>query len=95
MAQELQVDAAATVDVSIDAGALPAGAVPGDLIAIRPAQARPGKDQPILYKVLEQSEDSKSWRHRAAVIIHPNCAQSFKWVSSNRTEVILELVSRS
>jgi hypothetical protein len=96
---ELHVDPSATADIYIAPSALPPGAIPGDLVAIRPANVGKGKakDRPLLYKVparvAEEDDDGgKGRRGSAQVIVTPNVALSFTW-AKRRTQVVLDLVS--
>lgn len=104
-ALELQVDAAAQVDILVAPTAYPAGTLRGDLLAIRPALV-PGKgkakDRPLLYKVEKLLEDEEAEaqgsstparrRNKAQVTVSGNVAQSFPWIK-NRQEVVITLVS--
>jgi hypothetical protein len=98
---ELHVDPNATIDINLNCHALPTGALPGDLVAIRPLTTRNGKrnDRPLLYKVPPRGADDdddvvKGRRAGAQVIVTPNVALSFPW-AKRRTQVVLDLVSTS
>lgn len=100
MAAPLQIllDPAATRDVLVPTQALPPGALPGDVLAIRPlATSSSTKDRPLLYKVplpVDESEPQQLQRVRRArptVVVNPQVAQSFGWLKT-RAEVDLQLV---
>ncbi|GAA6037242.1 hypothetical protein JCM8097_008639 [Rhodosporidiobolus ruineniae] len=104
---ELHIDPASTVDVFVHPSALPADALSGDLVAIRPVLSTrskgKGKDKPLLFKVDRAAEQNEGEggkdgpvgiarrRGKALVTVSPTAAQSFGWVK-NRIEVELSLI---
>ena len=88
----LVIDPSATKDVILPAS----GALPGDIIALRPLHRRPGsKDRPLLYKVPPPSADpdeaGKGKRNKGNVVVSPAVGLSFDWVKT-RVEVELQTV---
>ncbi|KAM0788563.1 hypothetical protein ACM66B_001688 [Microbotryomycetes sp. NB124-2] len=97
---ELQVDPQATQDVFVSSAALPEGARPDDVVAIRPANVGKGKakDRPLLFKIDnstlqddEQTAGGARRRGKAQVVVASHIAQSLPWIT-NRQDVFVTLV---